>query len=192
MEHLNDILARVDETSTRLSTNTKNLERMRDTLSFLDGGFMRNSLASMPYTGGICKSDRSAFVSSSVIRDAVNRITKIIESKKTILDDDSLHKVVYEAIDVLNGANCSEPEVTMPRRGRHIDPDNAARSDDFINSMMGNMSYALKSEVDDGIQKLLSPKHQLISDIVDDEYRASPITTAQRTCIYDAINSMKG
>lgn len=191
MEHLNDILARVDETSTRLGTSTKNLERMRDTLSFLDGGFMRNALASMPYTGGICKSDRSAFVSSNTIRDAVNKITKFIESKKTILDDDSLHKVVHEAIDVLNGANCSEPEVSRPRRGRHIDPDNA-RNDDFINSMMGDMSYALRSEVDDGIQKLLSSKHQLISDMTDDEYRASPITTAQRTCIYDAINSMKG
>lgn len=189
MEHLNDILARVDETSTRLGTNTKSLERMRDTLSFLDGGFMRNALASMPYTGGICKSDRSAFVTSNVIRDAVNKITRFIESKKTILDDDSLHKVVHEAIDVLNAVNCSEPEVS--RRGRHIDPDNA-RSDDFINSMMGDMSYAFKSEVDDGIQKLLSSKHQLISDMVDDEYRASPITTTQRACIYDAINSMKG
>lgn len=192
MENLNDILARVNETSMRVGTYTPKLESIRDTLAFMDGGFMRGALASMPYTGGLCRSDRKAFVSSKDIRWLADNITKLIESKNGIFKDDSLHSVVHGAIDVLNGVERTEPEV--PKRqvaGHHIDPNNH-RDDDFVSSIIDSMSCILKSDVDTSIQKVLSAKHQSASSVIDDEYQASPITSDQRTRIHDAINSMKG
>lgn len=192
MENLNDILTRVNEISMRVGTYTPNLESVRDTLAFMDGGFMRGALASMPYTGGSYRSDRKAFVSSKDIRWLADNITKLIESKNGIIKDDSLHRVVHGAIDVLNGVEQTEPEASKRQvMGRHIDPANH-RDDDFVSSIMDSMSCVLKSDVDTNIQKLLSAKHQSASSVIDDEYQASPITSDQRTRIHDAINNMKG